>query len=83
MKQIMPKDVKATDHQVKKGFTGSLYRYNFLFGGGREEDDDNRFIFLFLCKEKAFKFNFINFQSHSPILMFMTFLFEGRRFCLV
>lgn len=38
--------------------------------------------FSFSGKGKAFKFNFINFQSHSPILI-MTFLFEGRRFCLV
>lgn len=83
MKHIMPKDVKATDHQVKKSFTGSLCRNNFLFGGGREKGDDNRFIFLFFCKGKVFKCNFINFQSHSPILMLITFLLEVRRFCLV
>lgn len=71
MKHIMPKDVKATDHQVKKAFTGGSCRYNFGFGGRREEGDDNRFILLFCCKGKAFKSNFINFQSHSPILMFL------------
>lgn len=36
MKHIMPKDVKATDHQVKKGFTRGSSRYIFLFGEGRE-----------------------------------------------
>lgn len=35
MKHIMPKDVKATDHQVKKGFTGGSCRNNFGFGGRR------------------------------------------------
>lgn len=59
--------------KLRKALLGvHLGTFFFLEGeerGGREEGDNNRFILLFWCERKGFKFNFTNFQSHSPILM--------------
>lgn len=70
--------------KLRKALPGvHLDTFFFLEGqerGGREKGDNNGFILLFWCKIKAFKFNFINFRSHSPILRFdYDFLIWGKK----